>query len=306
MPANSFNLRVSVMPKSWSLIDEHGVAILIKDRYKLQLLKKGIYNPLRLIAEGSSTHPGRFRGRGPLTTITLEEENGVRLLGKQCMRGGLIRHISTDIFWAGNRPFEEMIANHTILERGIKTSEIIAAVRQQIFGPFYRGYLFSLEIPGCTDLVTYFNGLKGHAPVQRYRAKQHIFEAVAHALSTMHARGIYHGDLHLKNVLIRTGASAGLPEVYLIDFDKAVIKARLSPREKIRNFLRFNRSIEKYRFYGGGITGTDQLKLCRTYLRGNEDLEQLLGEAVKRSRTLLRLRRVAWRIRRPRNEHRQS
>jgi len=286
-----------VIPVSFSLIENGRVTILIKNEYKLELLKQGILNPRQLITGSRTSDHNQLRGRGPLSSIPLEEKRGVRMVGKHCMRGGLIRYLTSDIFWAGNRPFEEMIANRAILGRGIKTAEIIAAAQQRLFGPFYRGYLFSRELSGCVDLITYFDAIRKRTPEQRYRAKAHIFEAVAAAFTTMHRCGIYHGDLHLKNVLIRPGNAAVPPEVYLIDFDKAVLKAQLSPREKIRNLVRFNRSIEKYRFYGGGITSTDQLKLCRAYLKGNSDVEPLLLKAMKRYRLMVRLRRLTWGVR---------
>jgi serine/threonine protein kinase len=191
-----------------------------------------------------------------------------------------------------------MIANQAILERGIKTAEIIAAVQKRLIGPFYKGYLFSLEIPGCLDLVTYFNGIRDRIPQQRYRAKADIFEAVANAFTVMHRSGIYHGDLHLKNVLIRPANTTVPPEVYLIDFDKVILKSGLSPQEKISNLMRFNRSIEKYRFCGGGITRTDQWKLCRAYLKENGDVKPLFLKAMKRYRLMLKLRRIIWGFRR--------
>ena len=58
--------------------------------------------------------------------------------------------------------------------------------------------------------------------------------------------------------------------IYIIDFDKAILKGTLSPREKIKNLLRFNRSLEKYKLQGGMITRTDQQRLLNEYFNYDE------------------------------------
>jgi serine/threonine protein kinase len=180
------------------------------------------------------------------------------------------------------------------MERGIKTAEVIAALKETLWGPFYRSYLVSLELPGCIDLRSYLDLLKERTLQQRFRAKAGIFEAVARAFTAMHRSGIYHRDLHLKNVLLREGNAHKAPEVYIIDFDRAVLKAKLRPGEKLNNLMRFNRSIEKYRVVSGTVTRGDQMKLCRAYLAENGDTARLLPRAVQRYRVTTSLRRLKW------------
>jgi len=267
---------------------------LLKNEYKPRLLSLGVLNPRELLARSTDAGHKRFTGRGPLSSLPLGETDGMRVVVKQCLRGGLIRCLSSDIFCGGNRPFDEMCANLAIVERGIKTAEIIAAVKETLPGPFYRAYLFSLELSGCVDLTSYLNLLREKSPDQRFRAKAGIFEAVAHAFTAMHRSGIYHRDLHLKNVLLRQGAAQKAPEVFIIDFDRAVLKARLSPGEKLNNLMRFNRSIEKYRVFSGAFTRGGQMKLCRAYLAENDDAARLLPGALRRYRVMMKLRRLKW------------
>jgi len=285
------------IPAHCSLAEQGRISVLLKNAYKPQLIRLGILNPRMILARSINAGHKRFTGRGPLISLPLEEPAGMRVVVKQCLRGGLIRHLSSDIFCADNRPFDEMRVNQAIVERGIKTAEIIAAVKETLLGPFYHAYLFSLELSGCVDLPSYFDLLKEQSREQRFRAKAGIFEAVAHAFTAMHASGIYHRDLHLKNVLLRKGASHQAPEVFIIDFDRAVVKTRLRPGEKLNNLMRFNRSIEKYRVFSGAITRGDQMKLCRAYLAKNKDAARLMPRALWRYRLQLKLRRLIWSFR---------
>jgi serine/threonine protein kinase len=283
------------IPAHCSVVEQGRISALIKTEYRSSLVRLGIMNPAELLARSMATGHKRFTGRGSLASLPLEETDGVRVVLKQCLRGGLIRHFSSHIFCGGNRPFDEMRANHAIIDRGVKTAEVIAAVKERVFGPFYRAYLFSLELPRCIDLTSYLNLLQNKSREQRFRAKAGIFEALAHSFSAMHRSGIYHRDLHLKNVLLSEVTPHQAAEVFIIDFDRAVVKARLRTGEKLNNLFRFNRSIEKFRVFSGGVvTRGDQMRLCRAYLADNDDAARLLPRALRRYRLITRLRILKW------------
>ncbi len=283
------------IPSDCSLVEQGRISALLKKAYSSSLVRLGVLNPKSLLARSMASGHSRFTGRGTLVSLPLDEAAGACVVVKQCLRGGLIRHLSSDLFCGGNRPFDEMRANRTIIERGVKTTEVIAAVQERVFGPLYRAYLFSLELTGCSDLTTYLSLLQGKSCEQRFRAKAGIFEALAHAFSAMHRSGIYHRDLHLKNVLLREATSAPAPEVFIIDFDRAKVKSTLHPKEKLNNLMRFNRSIEKFRVFSGGtVTRGDQMRLCRAYLAENEDAARLMPRALRRYRAMTRLRMIKW------------
>lgn len=287
-------LRPSI-PSDCSLVEQGRISALLKKEYSSSLVRLGVLNPKALLNRSAVSGHHRFSGRGTLASLPLDESAGARVVVKQCLRGGLIRHLSNDLFCGGNRPFDEMRVNRTIIERGVKTTEVIAAVQERVFGPFYRAYLVSLELTGCIDVTSYLNLLQGKSPGQRFRAKAGIFEAIARAFSAMHRSGIYHRDLHLKNVLLREATSAQAPEVFIIDFDRAKVNSTLHPKEKLNNLLRFNRSIEKFRvFSGGAVTRGDQMRLCRAYLAEHGDAARLMPRALRRHRAMTRLRRIKW------------
>lgn len=282
------------MPQTCSLIKEGTLTLLIKNAFKETLIRQGILKPHRLITTHHKTGK-QYVGRGVLPAIEIQEGTGKRMVAKQCMRGGLLRFINKDLFWGGMRPFREMIANEHILKRGIKTTEILAAAQHRVFGPFYRTYLFSLELPECADLIAFFEAVRGQPPPQRFRAKVPLIKAVAGALAAMHREGIYHRDLHLKNILIERCRNS-MPEIFIIDFDRAVCKNSLTSKERLKNLLRLNRSIEKYKTRGGAVTRGDQCRLFKEYFILSGEPSELFHKNIKRYGFLLKLRKALWKM----------
>ncbi len=280
------------LPKTCSLIENGNATLLIKNEYKEKLLRQGILSPEQLI-ENTPSIPKHFKGRSFLPSVLIQESNGERMVIKHCMRGGLISFLNKDIFWGKNRTFNEMIVNTKILQKGINTTEIIAALEHKVFGPLYKTYLFSRELPECIDLITYFNGLKEKSSKQRFEEKKYLFQSIASTIVKMHSEGIYHSDLHLKNILIQQ-RDDGLPEIYIIDFDKTDIKEKLNPRQKAKNLLRFNRSIEKYKLRGGPVTRTDQFRFFIEYFNKDSDVFNIFKINRSKYIALLKLRTLKW------------
>lgn len=283
------------LPKTCSIIEDGNISLLVKNDFKEKLLNQGILNPERLMERIPYLSKNSFKGRGTLPSILIQDSNHERMVAKRCLRGGLLRFLNRDTFWGGNRPFNEMIANTTIMEKGIMTAEIIAALKRKWFGPVYRAYLFSKEIPECIDLTRYFDGLKQKSSEQRLKAKRYLFQAIADAFVKMHSEGIYHSDLHMKNILVKQKADAK-PEIYIIDFDKTDIKENLTPKQKVKNLLRFNRSIEKYRLKGGTVTRTDQMRMFKEYFKLDLDVFNIYRINRNRYIALLKLRILKWRF----------
>ncbi len=281
------------IPNNCSIIKENRLTLLIRNDCKEKLLKQGILDPQGLISTATTTGI-TYEGRGLLPTLPIKESNGEIMVAKQSLRGGLLRLVNRDLFWQGNRPFREMIANTLILSKGIKTTEILAAAKLKVWGPLYRTFLFSKEISESKDLSVLFNGLRPKSPQERLKKKNQVLKAIARSIFAMHNQGIYHADLHLKNILIRQNDVSDEPEVYIIDFDKARLKERLSPKEKIDNLLRFNRSLEKYKFQGGIVTRTDQVRILKEYVKYDSQIIDIINFYYKKYLRFVRLRKLKW------------
>ena len=285
----------SEIPANCSLIAEGKLTLLIRNDYKDRLIRQGILNPQRLIST-APPEDKQFEGRGIIPSIPIQESSGKRMVAKLCLRGGLLQFFNRDMFWGGNRPLKEMIANTQILSRGIRTTEILAAAKEKMVGPLYRNFVFSLELTDSIDLIKFFDGLKEQSPQKRFEQKKHLFQAIARSFATMHSKGIYHSDLHLKNILISQKDPSSASDIYIIDFDKAILKGTLSPEEKINNLLRFNRSMEKYKLHGGLISRTDQNRMLKYYFNYDRDVSVLFEKYKRKYSILMKLRRFKWKI----------
>ena len=284
----------SEIPANCSLIAEGKLTLLIKNDYKDRLIRQGILHPQRLIST-APREDKQFEGRGILPSIPIQESNGKRMVAKLCLRGGVLQFFNRDLFWGGNRPLKEMIVNTHILSRDIHTTEILAAGKERVVGPLYRNFVFSLELADCVDLINYFEGLKKQSPEKRFEQKKYLFQAIARSFASMHSKGIYHSDLHLKNILISQKDPSSSSNIYIIDFDKAILKDTLSPEEKINNLRRFNRSMEKYKLQGGLISRTDQNRLLKYYFEHDKEVSVLFHKYKIRYYRFMKLRRFIWR-----------
>jgi hypothetical protein len=188
----------------------------------------------------------RFHGRAKLSVLRME--NGAGALVRRYRHGGALRYLTGDIFatWPP-RPFKELAITEEARRRGVPTVEILAAGIDRVWGPLYRGWLVTRELEGARDLWTVLQA--GSC------AKAALLRQVARAIHRMHRQGIYHGDLNLKNILLRREGDA--LKIYIIDFDKAGFFPGGVPAAKARrNLARLRRSIAKLdpesRYLSGG------------------------------------------------------
>lgn len=187
---------------------------------------------------GGDEETARFEGRERLRSLYLG--NGDRALIRTYRHGGLLRHCSGGIFcsWPP-RPFRELAITEEIRRRGIPTVETYGACVEQVWGPFYRGWLVTRELTDAQDLWQAFkSGLVQELGIEP------ILRAVADSLRALHRQGVYHSDLNLKNILI--SRERGCVKGYIIDFDKAkLVLGDLPPELVRRNINRLLRSINK-------------------------------------------------------------
>ncbi len=241
--------------------------ILVKDEYRDQILsQKGSLSGK--IKEGE-LFPGvsLLKGRNVIPCIPIKGSDD-RMIIKHYEHGGLFRKITRDILLGNSRPFRELVILETAFQKGIPVPEALAARVDRIFGPFYKGEITYKEIPHSTNLLEYLKRLNRRPKEEKISAKRKIVNSLAEAIKKMHASGIYHADLNIRNVLIRNKGK-GI-QVYLLDFDCSKVIENISLRARIKNLARLNRSCEKWK---APLTDMDKLRFFLSYFRGNRLVE---------------------------------
>jgi 3-deoxy-D-manno-octulosonic acid kinase len=164
------------------------------------------------LSQGSEN---RFRGRGSLGVLRLG--NGDRALIRAYRHGGFFRFVTGRLFFTWPpRPFKELAITAEVRRRRIPTVEVYGACVRRVAGPFYHGWLITRELTDASDLWTAME-----SGLFQSLGAQNVLRAVAISIRNLHREGVYHGDLNLKNLLVRRESSD--IKVYIIDFDKATL-----------------------------------------------------------------------------------
>ena len=190
-----------------------------------------------------------------------------RLVVRQYAHGGLWgrllgRHAA---LFCTSRPMlrELQVALHA-RQQGVPTARPVALRIQKKFGLLLTAQYVTEEIPEARDLLELSHlvqtGASCPAP-----ARQAIARAVAAALAALHAAGIRHGDLNLKNLLVSERHSP--PRAYVIDFKKARLQREVSLQEGLAGLVRLDRSVLKWSASRNLITVADRLRVLREYVR---------------------------------------
>ena len=211
------------------------------------------------------------------------------------VHGGFYGLITGGLFLGKERPLKELIVGEYALRQGIPTNTILAALCRRVVGPFYRSWLITREIPEAPDLIGFLENLKVKSLHQRATIKRRLIGNVATAIRRMHDRGIYHADLHLKNILVGVN-SEGEFSVYLIDFDKSRFLDRFTFRFRMKNLMRLNRSAEKMKRLGLPITTRDQMRFLREYFREEPENFKKAKKRLKPFLLLQEIHRFGWRF----------
>src|SRR4030042_2939729 len=276
------NIRI---PPSFFLIKKGQVVILLKEEYKDFLLKQGI-DDLKIFLKKNSQFSYHLKGRTLHPSIPLED--GKRMVFRKYSHGGLLRAITGNLYFSGARSFRELALTEEIRSCGISTISPIGAIHHRIFFPFYHAYFLSLEVPHAIDLIQYFNEMGVHLSRENLSSKRRTIRSAGLLIRQFHEAGFFHGDLQLKNILI-----AG-DQLLLIDFDRSYRKTSLSLQKKMRNLLRLNRSVEKWRRLGLPITRTDRWRFFLAYAGDDRKIRETMVKTLRTYSLRFLFYRLGW------------
>jgi 3-deoxy-D-manno-octulosonic acid kinase len=260
------------VPSSFTLIKKGKVSFLIKEEYKDLLLQQGIED-FGIFLDRSRQSSNYLKGRTLHPSIPFR--GGERLVLRQYSHGGLLRNFTRSLYLFGSRSFLELALTEEIRSSGIPTIQPIAAIHRFILPPLYQAYLLSVEIPHSKDLIQYLREIGPRCSRENIVQKRKTIRAAGLLLRRFHQSGFYHGDLQLKNILV-----AG-DQLLLIDFDRSYRKKILSLRERMKNLLRLNRSVEKWRLLELPITRTDRWRFFLAYAGEDAAIRKAMKKAIQ-------------------------
>ena len=273
------------IPPSFSLIKKENTFLLLSEEYKDLLLQRGIEDTNTFITRyaGAKQHSG---GRSLHPSIPLRE--GQRMVLRRYLHGGLLRPVTRDLYALGFRSFRELALTEEIRSAGRPTIRPIGAVQQSVIFPFYRAYLFTLEVPGARDLIQFFQDIGSHPVGEVLALKRKIIRSAGRLVRQFHDSGFFHADLQLRNLLIADH------QVLLIDFDRSCRMQNLPHRMRMKNLLRLNRSVDKWKRRGLPVTSSDRLRFFLAYAEEDPKARDVLRKALRTYSFSTLLHRWRW------------
>jgi 3-deoxy-D-manno-octulosonic acid kinase len=271
---------------SYSLVQRGKAFLLLHEKYRDFLLEEGIEDIETFVQKYRQT--SRYlSGRTPHPSIPIKDE---RMVIRQYSHGGLLRALTRDVYLFGSRSFRELAVTEEILSCGIPTIQPIGAIHRFILSPFYKAYLLSLEVPQAVDLIHYFQGIGSKPSPERLLLKRKAIRSAGLLLRQFHQAGFFHGDLQLKNILVKGD------QTLLIDFDHSYREKVLSNKKRMNNLLRLNRSAEKWKRHGVGITWTDRIRFLRAYAEDDIKFMKAIQRVFRAYPIRLFLYRFGWAV----------
>jgi 3-deoxy-D-manno-octulosonic acid kinase len=175
-----------------------------------------------VVAGGREAHP----------VVTLP--NGTRVVVRRYRRGGLMRLVNRGLYFGGNRAFDELRAAERARAGGVRTPQVVAAIERPARMAGYRAWLATELVADGRDFAAWL------AAEDDETKRDAVIREAARQIARMHAAGVAHPDLNLRNLLVAGG------EVWLLDFDKATgAPDPVAPARRERDLRRLARSARK-------------------------------------------------------------
>lgn len=232
-------------PTSFSVVKRRDTTFFVKEAYKETIRSMSLDR--NFPRHGKRADANRKFGRGIYLSVPDPKNSDERFVIRNYRHGGLFGKLFGGIFYGGDRPLNELHVNEVAARKGVPSAEVIAIARRKLWGIFYKADFISREITGAVDIVQF---LKGSSPEFIQRCKKSVSFALARLIRDMHDAGIFHADLHLKNILLKGGKN-GEFNAYIIDLDKSAVLKELNTVQRMKNLLRLDRSLEKLRLLSG-------------------------------------------------------
>jgi 3-deoxy-D-manno-octulosonic acid kinase len=198
------------------------------------MVRRGYEDTARLLVERKTLPAVEMLSGGRQAHPVVVLPTGEKAVVRRYHRGGLVQRVNRYRYFGGNRAFDELRATERARAGGVRTARVLAAVEHpRTVG--YTAMLATLLIPGARDAAQWLAAQGEPGAMLRDAGRQ---------LAAMHAAGVSHPDVHLRNLLV--AERDGAPEVWLLDFDKARVYAGpVKPAARTADLRRLARSARK-------------------------------------------------------------
>ena len=168
-------------------------------------------------------------------------------------------------FFRSSRARRAFNASLMLQQNGFGTPVLVGLFERRL-GPFRTdNCLLTEEVENAGSMTQFllekFVGCGGDVIAER----RGLIRAFAEMVGRMHAKGIFHGDLRLGNVLAVKEEQNW--RFFLIDNERTRKFVRLPARLRLKNLVQVNM------FYADGITNTDRVRFFRAYLSASSYTE---------------------------------
>lgn len=200
---------------------------------------------------------------------------------RQYLHGGWLRGITKGAFLGEGRAFDELDTTLYLEESGFPVVKP--------FGYISRRSILTNELFFITFFIDQARDLVGYFRSSHARERLRMAKKLAIYFYRLGKLGVYHPDLHLKNVLVDKD-----DDLLFLDFDKAHRKnITLDDYEKM--FWRLDRYVRKYcEFFGHPVNDRERLIFLRTFehFSGQKIISKMQENRDKKERSA----RLGWLI----------
>jgi 3-deoxy-D-manno-octulosonic acid kinase len=236
---------------------------------------------------------GPRRGRGRTPSVAIGREESVVL--RRYRHGGLLGRLAGSLFLGPGRALAELEVTARAEAAGAPVPHALCLVVWPRVGPLWSGLIGTREESGARDL------LDALLLCASARERARLARSAGAAIRKLHDAGVEHGDLQLRNVLVRAepgGDAAALSarRIVVVDLDGARFgrAGPLDARRRAKNLGRFVRSAVKTGIWPERAGRRELAALLAGYTDGDRALRRALSGYAARERARLALHRLGY------------
>lgn len=165
---------------------------------------------------------------------------------------------------------------------------VVVGLFERHCGPFVTdNMLLTREVRNAVPIMQILKDIGNRSEGDTLLTKRDLIRAFAETVGRMHAKGIFHGDLRLGNVLVVKEHLNW--RFYFIDNERTKRFHRLPARLRLKNLVQIN-------MFFHGVSKTDRLRFFKSYLESNPNIQDHYSAWVKRiiAKTNRRVRQKNW------------